>query len=136
MKHFYIISAAELHTADSALVKLGFTENVAVRLNQLKPGNHLELIILDACLLRNASSFEAFVHRAFKDNKVRGEWYKLSAKEIHLLYDQMDNAGLDCDCKPCHGYYQAQRKYRNHPNWQPDKDGWYEMKDHEKVFAS
>lgn len=101
MTHFYIVTAQD---DDLWIFKLGFTSNVGSRLSMLRTGNHRNLVA-ETYLMRDALVFEKFVHRAFKDNHVRGEWYELSEKELAFLQANARNASLECDCKTCNSYF-------------------------------
>lgn len=98
MNHFYVIG---YQVGSEAICKLGFTSNIKRRVNELQVGNHSKLSIMGTNLIKEANKFERFVHRAFKEQRIRGEWYKLNHEEIYLLYDNMDNAKQDCDCGLC-----------------------------------
>ena len=57
-------------------VKIGYTENINSRLAQLQTGTPYELSV--ALLIPGSLEDEGELHKAFIDDKVRGEWFMLS----------------------------------------------------------
>lgn len=98
MKHFYVIGWQD---GDMATCKLGFTGDIPRRLVQLQVGNPTKLYLFATSLVSNAVRFEKFVHKAYSDKRIRGEWYRLGWSDLQLLYDNMDNAKQECSCNEC-----------------------------------
>ena len=68
---------------DSGNLKIGVGSDPVKRLKQLQTGSDSELsLVYTSFLCSNAFSLENDVHNRFKEFHVRGEWFKLSEKEI------------------------------------------------------
>jgi hypothetical protein len=125
VSHIYVISAIEYvnHVEEGmTLVKIGFAQDVAQRLRMLQTGNPYEMTVFDCGLVKDAPSFEDFVHYTFRDYKEKNEWYLLPVDKLQMLYKQIDNVRQECVCKACIGYYGALSKHRKSGGWYFDED--------------
>lgn len=72
--YVYFIAAG-----DRGPIKIGRARNVDKRLETLQTGNHLELILLATIYCHSsehAAEVEHKLHRIFKKQRIRGEWFK------------------------------------------------------------
>jgi hypothetical protein len=63
-------------------VKVGYADNVAVRLSQLQTGCPYELRLLKAFPVDNMETAERKMHELWKRYEVRGEWFNVPAGEL------------------------------------------------------
>ena len=68
---------------DSNNIKVGVGSDPIKRLKQLQTGSDSELsLVYTSFLCSNAFSLENDIHDRFKESHVRGEWFKMSEKEV------------------------------------------------------
>lgn len=74
-------------------VKIGFTTNLEGRLSGLQTGSH-ETLTMQASLL---SFYEAerMIHRRFKADRIRGEWFNLTDEIEEFWDDLLDYQGMN-----------------------------------------
>ena len=78
MQYLYLISCK---SGFETFYKVGISNDVEARLAQLQTGNPLKLSI-EACYgFNNAEIVEKSIHQAWKNEKVRGEWFDVSGCE-------------------------------------------------------
>ena len=68
--------------------KIGITTiTIKKRIAQLQTGNPLkiEVVLMGAYSLDDISYYEGVLHGVFKNKKMRGEWFKLSKKDIKQI---------------------------------------------------
>lgn len=63
--------------------KIGFTTNLVRRLKELKTGNPGTMDIINYYETKWNQKLEFGVHREFKTNNTKGEWFKLSDNDVH-----------------------------------------------------
>ena len=68
---------------DSSNIKIGVGSNPSKRLKQLQTGSDSELeLIYQSYVCSNAFDIENLMHNKFKENHIRGEWYKINPDEV------------------------------------------------------
>ncbi len=92
MKHFYVIAPNDVALDTKMIFKLGIAHNPEYRLSQLQTGAHRKLRIWGSSIVEDARSFEKLIHQAFKDKRVKGEWFHLTYDDLQFIYTNMDNA--------------------------------------------
>jgi len=70
------------------LVKIGFATNPHRRVQELGTGNHNKIVLYDSFPSYQAA--EKLLHRRFKADRVRGEWFHLSNDIEEFLEDLFD----------------------------------------------
>lgn len=73
----YIISIRE-----SGLYKIGQTKNIEKRLKQLQTGNPFEFLLIKFFETSKFKELDSALHKKFKKNKYKNEWYKLNDTEL------------------------------------------------------
>lgn len=63
-----------VQSGSSGPIKIGFAKNAGVRLRGLQTGSHEKLRLL--CAIPGGRALEAALHKAFKDARLDGEWFK------------------------------------------------------------
>lgn len=73
---YFVLSKA------SGLVKIGFSDNTDKRIKSLstQSGNDLETLVVVQC--RNYKEVEIFVHKKWRLNRIRGEWFKFDGMDL------------------------------------------------------
>lgn len=103
----YLISA-EIN--NSKLYKIGYTRrSIYTRINEFKTGNASEFEIVDSFKSKWGTKIEANLHRLFRQNKINGEWFKLS---------DMDVENFKVLCKRIHDSFELISKENS---WAVDK---------------
>lgn len=110
MGHFYMITTREKMSEKGIVTKLGIAEKPGTRISQMQVGSTEGLSTLAVSAVKNPRALEKLMHSAFKDKRVRGEWYELTSDDIRLIYDNLDNIETHCECKACHGFYAVEDK--------------------------
>jgi hypothetical protein len=68
--------------------KIGYTAKTAEsRLSSLQTGNDRQLKIYKSLCTGYACKWEKYLHNCLKNRHIRGEWYKISTKELDLILD-------------------------------------------------
>lgn len=82
LSYVYVIRNAEL-----GLYKIGYTDSLPRRLQQLQRASSCQLDVWTAwkCPKTAARAFEAMAHEKFKDGRTHGEWFRI---DQHIL-DEM-----------------------------------------------
>ena len=88
MKYIYIISCQEYY-------KIGISNDVNKRTDDLQIGNPFELKVIDMILVEKPSSYESLIHMKLKDYHVRGEWFNASIHEIRKVIDEVTSIEPD-----------------------------------------
>ena len=85
--------------------KIGMTKGDSdYRKRKLQTGNPRELVVFAIVEIDDAMGYEGFLHRKFKDSRIRGEWFKISPKDIrkacgsHGGYEEKETLGFFSGC--------------------------------------
>ncbi|WP_186001595.1 GIY-YIG nuclease family protein [Streptomyces sp. IB201691-2A2] len=70
---------------DSALVKIGWTDNPKRRLRNLQTGSPVPLHLLALFEFEGGSIVEAELHRRFADKRRHGEWFDLGPNPVEAV---------------------------------------------------
>ena len=62
-----------IQSVNGGPIKIGYAENVNTRLNELQIGNPEELQVIKT--IRGGRDVETTIHEAFKQYRLRGEWF-------------------------------------------------------------
>lgn len=73
-------------------VKIGFATDVGSRMQSLRTGNHQTIRIEESFTSYQAA--EKLLHKHFKADRVRGEWFKLTYEIEELMADIWDYQGM------------------------------------------
>ena len=83
-------------------IKIGYTNNISERFNQLKRGftnigiePDLKLIALFATFKKYAPAIEADFHVFFKEHRANGEWFNIDADDIKRMF-LTESEQFDC----------------------------------------
>lgn len=71
-----------LAVQESNLYKIGITKDLKKRLSQLQTSNPYEFYLINFFITTRNKELENLLHKAFKKNKYKREWFKLEEKEI------------------------------------------------------
>jgi hypothetical protein len=91
--HIYFIGLE-----NSDLVKIGFATNLANRLETLQTGNPEKMHFEESFLSYREA--EKLLHRRFKADHVRGEWFRLSNDIEELIEDLFDYRACHAELAP------------------------------------
>jgi hypothetical protein len=87
--------------------KIGMTKGEAdYRKRKLQTGNPRDLVVFAIVEVDDAYGYETFLHRKFKAKNIRGEWFKISPRDIrkactsHKGYDEKETLGCLRWCFP------------------------------------
>lgn len=77
------------------LTKIGITQDIAQRLNQLSTASGCDLECLNyseicAEIDDSAKQIEEFLHNKFKTWRIRGEWFLLNTNQKNTIYKFID----------------------------------------------
>lgn len=77
------------------LTKIGITQDVAQRLNQLSTASGCELEVINSIEINAeidepAKKVEEFLHSIFKEYRVRGEWFLLNYTQQKIISNFLD----------------------------------------------
>lgn len=78
---------------DDSAVKVGFANDVIKRIAQLQAGNRRQLHIVR--MFHGDSQLEAALHRAFKNERIAGEWFEYSDDVKQTLACFKDRSSYD-----------------------------------------
>ncbi len=78
-RHVYLVQTAE------GLCKIGITQDLEGRLNNLKTGNPYELNLLHSIYHDDADEIEKGLHTRFADKRVSREWFRLGPDDIAYI---------------------------------------------------
>lgn len=67
------------------LYKIGIARNPAIRLAELQVGSPYLLELVGSMLTNEVVSWEQDLHARYKEQRVRGEWFKLSDSDVFKL---------------------------------------------------
>ena len=68
---------------DNEFFKIGYTKGcVNKRISSCQTGNPYEITLHGYYFATNAVSLESYLHKAFKNNRVMGEWFKLDDEKV------------------------------------------------------
>ena len=65
--------------------KIGITKNLKSRISQFSTGNPDNIIIEYFIATKHYKSLEKHFHNIFKNNKMKGEWFKFTTKDLQEL---------------------------------------------------
>ena len=68
--------------------KIGFTKNVKQRLKNLQTGNPNPLDVVCTFASTQASLLETVLHRTFRVENIRDEWFQLTDEQVSLFLDE------------------------------------------------
>jgi predicted GIY-YIG superfamily endonuclease len=72
------------------LIKIGYTTNFAKRIKNYKTHN-TNLKILCVCEREDAFEIEAQLHKKYKQNCIKGEWFNLAINEFYDILNYINN---------------------------------------------
>lgn len=71
------------------LYKIGITKNsIETRLNCLKTGNPNTLRVLGSYKSGNYKKIESWLHRAYFNQRLNGEWFSLTSQQVLSFEDE------------------------------------------------
>lgn len=70
-----------IHEKGGTNCKIGYTLDLTTRRNNLQVGNPYKLVVTASKPVKDGRLSELQAHYAFKDSRIRGEWYKISEEE-------------------------------------------------------
>lgn len=76
---------------DHGHCKIGITNNMRSRIKNLQNGCPYELDVVKIAIVENetvARAVEDYWHYVFKDKHIRGEWFKLTKREIYNVHTE------------------------------------------------
>ena len=85
--------------------KIGVSQSIPMRVSSIRTDNPILVDIIAMARVFENFNIETALHRYFKEKKIRGEWFGLSADDVYkvvLLY-----ARLDIRDKPVQDYFMA-----------------------------
>ncbi len=65
--------------------KIGIADDIPKRIRQLQTGNPIDLVLVCTIYSRHAKNKESELHDRFTDLNIRGEWFKLSDKDVREI---------------------------------------------------
>ena len=69
--------------------KIGHTKrDVLKRIKELKTGNAGDITLIESFNSKWGTKIESTLHRKYKNNRVRGEWFELNNEEIDSFIDE------------------------------------------------
>jgi hypothetical protein len=80
MSYLYIIKCQDYH-------KIGIANDVEARLAQLATGNPYPLEVVVTYEFDNAEVVEKAIHQRYKENRNRGEWFRLSYGDLENIHE-------------------------------------------------
>lgn len=86
-------------------VKIGFTDNLARRIRQLTNQCGQELVCIysiDCAEEQFARDIEKYLHEAFNDYRLKGEWFKFTP-EVYCLIPYLSGDLIDDDAEEDNG---------------------------------
>lgn len=84
------------------LIKIGKANNPEERVKRLQTGCPFKLKLLGAVRCKSefhARQVEAMAHRLFRDQRRRGEWFKLSAKHVGQIESLIRRANAEAEAR-------------------------------------
>ena len=69
---------------NTGLYKIGKTKDIENRLSQLQTGNPFEFYLYEFFVTIKSRELETELHRKYKRNRYKGEWYKMSEEDLSL----------------------------------------------------
>ena len=104
MKNVYLISSGE---DENKRYKIGITKNPPlVRLKQLSTGNSEKMEIVHVFQSKWATKLESILHRTYQIDNIRGEWFKLSQKQVDNFIWECQNLETSIDLIINHSTFQ------------------------------
>lgn len=86
MINVYLISA---ETNGKKLFKIGYTKRkVEERIKEFKTGNSAIFSIVEVFNSKWGTKIEAHLHKYFRSNKIKGEWFDLTDDDLVKWFDQ------------------------------------------------
>ena len=86
-----------VHITGSNFYKIGYTKNIIKRLATLQTANALELVIIERFFSLNANYLEMQIHKHYESQRVRGEWFQFSKKQVKDFVSVLNNLDKDND---------------------------------------
>jgi len=71
-----------IHADPENIYKIGVSKTVKKRLKTLQTANSNKLSIVKTFQTKHNRKVETALHKYFRKNKVRGEWFKLSTQQV------------------------------------------------------
>ncbi|MER7692630.1 GIY-YIG nuclease family protein [Streptomyces sp. NPDC097610] len=110
-------------SADSPLVKIGWTDNPERRLRHLQTGSPVPLELL--ALFEGGHIVEAELHRRFADKRRHGEWFDLGSDPVGTVSPfvktaQVAEAEPTSQRQPQHGLRYDHVSIEEMSQWMPD----------------
>jgi len=86
MKQVYLMKCADFY-------KIGISTNPKARAKDLQTSNPLKVELIATKYTRKASKYESQLHSTYSGKRVRGEWFRLSSKDL----SDLKKSGFDFD---------------------------------------
>jgi hypothetical protein len=71
--------------ANSGKYKIGYTADLARRINELQIANAGKIKLIDYAIALGTRAIEQDIHKHFAHKRVRGEWFQLSKQDVEAL---------------------------------------------------
>jgi len=76
-----------LFHAENGLTKIGQTDNIEKRFASICHSSPIDVKKRYSCFVSNMGELERKLHRLFKKNRIRGEWFDLTDEQIQIAID-------------------------------------------------
>ncbi len=67
--------------------KIGITKDLHRRIKQFETGNPSNIKLVYFVETKHYKSFEKHLHKVFKSNRIKGEWFQFDEQKLNELYD-------------------------------------------------
>jgi hypothetical protein len=84
-----------INQINSNYVKIGITQHIDCRFNNLQSSNPNQLEICTHVEVFSYKEVEKALHFIYSENHVRGEWFELTPKQINHLVLNLENSPLE-----------------------------------------
>ena len=75
---------------EDGFIKIGYSENVKKRLAHLQTSSRQKLSLIGS--VNGDKNLESLFHRVFRDERVRGEWFRPSKRLLSFIEEELANA--------------------------------------------
>jgi hypothetical protein len=87
MIYFILAKGAHSEKEDKLTVKIGRSFNPKGRVGELQTGNHCVLELIESVNCKDSVKLEKIMHKTCEKNKVHGEWFEFTKKELDMYLD-------------------------------------------------
>ncbi|MGL5720071.1 MAG: GIY-YIG nuclease family protein [Alphaproteobacteria bacterium] len=80
-----------LFNKSTSMHKIGVTKNVSTRVSSIEMQTGVDMVLVEKTLVDDMYFHESYLHKLFKEKRVKGEWFNLNDFDVEKIKNMMQS---------------------------------------------